>query len=276
MTPTGRSGRRAGGWLPTPPTRSAPAGRRSPASPGTRPAPITTISRPTGWLGAPSRWPAKVRGGSCCWRRRSLNDPSRLNPDAAKRDLDGEDVFGMDMADRARPVARAGELALAGALIALVLATAWQALLAPPAAWAGARLAVIHFRGRAVRTPASWPVYRLAAHPGMCVRLDRRAVYLGRPAANQRCSANAVGRRRAILLDPGATAPAAGLGRARRCLDSRAARRPRPLRAPPSPGSASMPAPRPPCGRCRPGLPLPIAPSASTSAASTAPAPSPT
>ncbi len=67
---------------------------------------------------------------------------------------------------------------------------------------------MIHFRGRAVRTPASWPVYRLAVHPGMCVRLDRRAVYLGRPAANQRCPANAVGRRRAILLDPGAKAPA--------------------------------------------------------------------
>ncbi len=98
---------------------------------------------------------------------------------------------------------------MAAALTAFVLATAWQALAAPPLAWAGGRVAVIHFRGRAIRTPASWPVYRLAEHPGMCVRLDRRAVYLGRPAANQRCSANAIGRRRAILLDPGAAAGAA-------------------------------------------------------------------
>ena len=36
----------------------------------------------------------------------------------------------------------------------------------------------------------------------MCVRLDRRAVYLGRPGAHQRCPADAVGRRRAILIDP--------------------------------------------------------------------------
>ena len=98
---------------------------------------------------------------------------------------------------------------MAGALIALVLATAWQALAAPAVARAAGRRALIHFRGRALRTPASWPVYRLAEHPRMCVRLDRRAVYLGRPSANQRCPADAVGRRRAILLDPGAGAPAA-------------------------------------------------------------------
>ena len=43
----------------------------------------------------------------------------------------------------------------------------------------------------------------------MCVRLDRRAVYLGTPSASQRCPAHAVGRRRAILLDPGTGARAA-------------------------------------------------------------------
>lgn len=42
----------------------------------------------------------------------------------------------------------------------------------------------------------------------MCVRLDRRAVYLGTPSATQRCPAHAVGRRRAILVDPGAAARA--------------------------------------------------------------------
>ncbi len=45
----------------------------------------------------------------------------------------------------------------------------------------------------------------------MCVRLDRRAVYLGTPGANQRCPSDAIGRRRAILVDPGSRArPAAG------------------------------------------------------------------
>ena len=49
----------------------------------------------------------------------------------------------------------------------------------------------------------------------MCVRLDRRAVYLGTPSASQRCPAHAVGRRRAILLDPGLEArPAQASARA--------------------------------------------------------------
>ena len=36
----------------------------------------------------------------------------------------------------------------------------------------------------------------------MCVRMDRRAVYVGTPSATQRCPAHAAGRRRAILIDP--------------------------------------------------------------------------
>jgi hypothetical protein len=68
----------------------------------------------------------------------------------------------------------------------------------------------LSFHGETVRVPDSWPVYRLAQHPGMCVRLDRRAVYLGTPSANQSCRAEgAVGGRRAILVDP-----SAGRGRA--------------------------------------------------------------
>ncbi|HET7483821.1 MAG TPA: glycoside hydrolase domain-containing protein [Solirubrobacterales bacterium] len=73
------------------------------------------------------------------------------------------------------------------------------AVLATPAA---AR--TLHFRGEAVAVPHGWPIYRLAEHPRMCVRLDRRAVYLGTPGAGQRCPSNAIGRRRAILVDPGA------------------------------------------------------------------------
>jgi hypothetical protein len=62
----------------------------------------------------------------------------------------------------------------------------------------------VDFDGQAVAVPAGWPVYRLAEHPRMCVRLDRRAVYLGTPGANQSCPSSAIGRRRAILVDPAA------------------------------------------------------------------------
>lgn len=95
-----------------------------------------------------------------------------------------------------RPLA--SRIALAG----LALLIVWQA--AP--ALAGASVHELRFRGETVRVPPSWPVYRLAQHPGMCVRLDRRAVYLGSPSANQRCPADAIGRRRAILVDPGESA----------------------------------------------------------------------
>jgi Domain of unknown function (DUF1906) len=62
----------------------------------------------------------------------------------------------------------------------------------------------VHFHGSEIAVPHDWPVYRLAEHPHLCVRLDRKAVYLGRPGADQRCPASAIGRRRAILVDPGA------------------------------------------------------------------------
>lgn len=75
----------------------------------------------------------------------------------------------------------------------------------------------VHFDGRIVRVPAGWPVFRLDRHPQMCVRLDRRAVYLGEPAADQSCPAGAIGRRRAILVEPSsATAGASVLPRAER------------------------------------------------------------
>jgi hypothetical protein len=102
------------------------------------------------------------------------------------------------------------------ALVAVALLIASQ--LTIPAAGAATR--AVHFGGRTVEVPRSWPVYRLAEHPGMCVRLDRRAVYLGTPAANQSCPADAVGGRRAILVDPSAgadraAASAASVPRAR-------------------------------------------------------------
>ena len=92
-----------------------------------------------------------------------------------------------------------------------------------PTAVAGAGTRGIHFDGRTVQAPDGWPVYRLAQHPGMCVRLDRRAVYLGRPSSSQRCPAGAMGRRRAILVEPGGGARASALGFAARRATASAA-----------------------------------------------------
>ncbi len=90
-----------------------------------------------------------------------------------------------------------------------VLGVAALACLAAAIAPAGASARVVRFDGKRVEAPASWPVYRLAEHPGMCVRQDRRAVYLGTPAAEQRCPADAVvGARRAILVEPRSAARA--------------------------------------------------------------------
>jgi hypothetical protein len=94
-------------------------------------------------------------------------------------------------------------------VVLLVAAAGLPATAAASSAPAPAGARTIHFRGETARVPAGWPVIRLDAHPRTCVRLDRRAVYLGRPGAGQRCPAGAIGRRRAILVDPGARARAA-------------------------------------------------------------------
>jgi Rv2525c-like, glycoside hydrolase-like domain len=73
---------------------------------------------------------------------------------------------------------------------------------------ASASAKTIHFRGEELAVPAGWPVFHLAEHPRLCVRLDRKAVYLGTPGPRQHCPADAMGRRRAILVDPGARARA--------------------------------------------------------------------
>lgn len=65
-----------------------------------------------------------------------------------------------------------------------------------------ATAATVRFDGREVDVPGGWSVYRLVAHPHMCVRLDRRAVYLGTPGASQHCPAGTIGRRRAIVVGP--------------------------------------------------------------------------
>ncbi|HEX6602543.1 MAG TPA: glycoside hydrolase domain-containing protein [Solirubrobacterales bacterium] len=81
----------------------------------------------------------------------------------------------------------------------------------------------VHFDGRSVQVPKGWTVYRLAEHPRMCVRLDRRAVYLGTPSPRQNCPAEAIGRRRAILVEPREAARASALPRAPRRIASASA-----------------------------------------------------
>lgn len=86
-------------------------------------------------------------------------------------------------------------LALPALLLALLLSGAF-------AVSAGAALRTVRFDGRSVQVPAGWPVIRLDSQPRTCVRLDRRAAYLGTPSAQQSCPAEAIGRRRAILVEP--------------------------------------------------------------------------
>jgi len=70
------------------------------------------------------------------------------------------------------------------------------------AAPAGVALRTVHYRSVSVRVPAGWPVIDLDADPTACVRLDRNAVYLGTPGAQQNCPAHAVGRADTVWLAP--------------------------------------------------------------------------
>ncbi len=63
-------------------------------------------------------------------------------------------------------------------------------------------LKTVRYRSVGVRVPASWPVIDLDADPSHCVRLDRAAVYLGTPSADQDCPAHAVGRSGTVWLAP--------------------------------------------------------------------------
>ncbi len=80
---------------------------------------------------------------------------------------------------------------------------AWLGASSAPAAALGALATkALRYHGYRLVVPASWPVYRLQADRTACVRFDRHAVYLGRPGADQRCSAHAAGRTEAILVEP--------------------------------------------------------------------------
>ncbi|HET8565945.1 MAG TPA: DUF1906 domain-containing protein [Solirubrobacterales bacterium] len=97
----------------------------------------------------------------------------------------------------------------------LLLLVALCGVLGVSTAAAASGQRTLRFDGHTLSVPAAWPVIRLAAHPRVCVRLDRRAVYLGTPSPQQSCPADAIGRRRAIMVEPRAAASASSLPRAR-------------------------------------------------------------
>jgi hypothetical protein len=71
-----------------------------------------------------------------------------------------------------------------------------------PATPVDGHLRTITYAGLSVTVPASWPVIDLAKTPKACVRVDRHAVYLGTPAADQDCPARITGHTEALLLAP--------------------------------------------------------------------------
>jgi hypothetical protein len=110
---------------------------------------------------------------------------------------------------RLTALAGAAALALGGATTATaepVTASApalavQAATAAAPAVPVGTR--AVDYRGVRVSVPADWPVIDLDADPTRCLRLDVKAVYLGRPGSQQDCPAHKVGRTETIWLHPG-------------------------------------------------------------------------
>jgi hypothetical protein len=72
----------------------------------------------------------------------------------------------------------------------------------------------VTYQGYTFEIPRDWAVVNLAAHPGTCVRFDRHALYLGRPAAVQACPSGLVGSTEAILAAPTGAGPAGAAHRA--------------------------------------------------------------
>jgi hypothetical protein len=59
------------------------------------------------------------------------------------------------------------------------------------------------FEQVSIRVPASWPVFNLTRSPSVCPRLDRHAVYLGRPGPDPACPAAAIGgKTEAVQITP--------------------------------------------------------------------------
>ena len=96
----------------------------------------------------------------------------------------------------------------AAATVCGVLIPAGLATAGPAAGAAAPATKLVSYHGYALRVPSSWPVYNLASDPTRCVLLSTSAVYLGRPGADQRCPARAIGRATAILVQPAGPATA--------------------------------------------------------------------
>ncbi|WP_433326096.1 glycoside hydrolase domain-containing protein [Spirillospora sp. CA-294931] len=58
------------------------------------------------------------------------------------------------------------------------------------------------YRGVRIAVPPGWDVHRLDRDPSRCVRLDRDAIYLGRPADQQDCPARLVGGADVVHVEP--------------------------------------------------------------------------
>lgn len=63
-------------------------------------------------------------------------------------------------------------------------------------AWQDVRASGLRFQ-----VPSGWPVYVLAADPTRCVRLDVRAVYIGRQGSSAVCPAHASGRTETVEVE---------------------------------------------------------------------------
>jgi len=96
------------------------------------------------------------------------------------------------------PATRAVRVSL---LVLLMLLTLVLSLGGAAGALAAPSMKVVSFHGYRLTVPRGWPVYDLQRDPTTCVRFNRRAVYLGRPSALERCPAQAAGRSEAILLE---------------------------------------------------------------------------
>jgi hypothetical protein len=100
-----------------------------------------------------------------------------------------------DPISRSRATHRALRRAVAAGAIVAVCAS-----VASPAQAASTRDVAYH--GYHLSVPADWQVVDLLANSGMCVRLDRKAVYLGRPDPDQQCPADVRGRTEAVVIQP--------------------------------------------------------------------------
>ncbi|WP_381803840.1 glycoside hydrolase domain-containing protein [Streptomyces niveus] len=70
-------------------------------------------------------------------------------------------------------------------------------------------LQTVTYHGYRIEVPAEWQVVDLAENPRACLRFDRPAVYLGRPADQNDCPSGVVGRTAGIVVEP-ITARSAG------------------------------------------------------------------